>query len=234
MVSKKPLTLWLFLNFLVFWAVWLYTTGYSAEGYLPGGSEKAEQYAPYVYTATDDRPLEMLYMVEPNGTVQYYVVWEDEHFSNPIIDRLYRLFRRLAYKGSTKDVEVVKINPATGEFYFQTDGHIGVRGVIEPNGNCLIFETGKTVSNCTIDETHLKVYVITWNHMLCLTPENGTVLAGSVPLRKMDPVDYSSLVMHKRTQKTIGGIAVDSIIFALSVTVVLNVVLFSVLGWRRR
>lgn len=234
MVSRKLLSLWLVLNFFVFWAVWLYTTGYSAEGYLPWESGKAEQYSPYVYTPPGDRPVEILYMVDVNGTVHYYIVWEDEHFSNPIIDRLYRLFRRLAYRGSTKDVEVVEVNPDTGEFYFQTNGHTGVRGLIGPEGNCLVLETGKSVPNCTANGTHLKVYVVTWNHMLCLTPENGTSLTKDVPLRKMGPVEYSSLMMRRRIQKTIWGVAVDSVTFALGVTALLNVVLFSVLGWRKK
>ncbi|NJF25299.1 hypothetical protein [Thermococcus sp. Bubb.Bath] len=225
MVSKKMLSLWMILNFIAFWAVWLYTTGYSAKGYFPGESERAEEYAPYIYTALGDQPVKMLYMVDQNGTIHYYVVWKDEHMGNELKDRIYRLFRKLIYRGSSMDIETVEINPEKREFHFETRGHKSVDGVMLEDGSCRVFETGETIHNCTSNGTHLKVYVVTWNHMLCLKPEAGTGKV-EVELKKMSPLDYTSLTVYRRNNENTRELIISATEYSIVVTGGINVVLF--------
>ncbi len=229
MVSKKWLTVWLVLNFLIFWFVGLASSGYSLEGYLPWQSTKVNQYLPTIYSKPDDLPLGVLYTVNYDGSINYYIVWGDEYFSNSLIDRLYRFFRGLVYSRATQDIEVIKINPNNGTFYFQTYGHADVRGRILPDGSCLWVEKNITAPHCTEKGTHIKVYVVTWNHMLSLLPENGTVRA-HLEIRHMTPNDYVSLGMFRRTQYSMAGITFSSLTLALVVTLAFNVFLYA--AWR--
>ncbi len=221
MVSKKIMISWLILNFLIFWFVGLTSSGYSLKGYLPGESSLVDRYTPLIYTSPGDKPEGILYMVDYKGVIYYYIVWEDEYFSNSIIDKLYRFFRGLVYGGATQDVEVVKINPNNGTFYFQTYEHTNVHGKILSNGSCLWMDNGMIVENCTKNGTHIRVYAVTWNHMLSLLPEEETGQT-VVPMRHMTPNDYVSLGMFRRTQRTIGGVAVNSLLTALIATIVFN------------
>ncbi|WP_297475430.1 hypothetical protein [Thermococcus sp.] len=230
MVSKKWLTIWLVLNFIIFWFVGLASSGYSMEGYLPGQSAKVDQYVPFVYAKPDDLPKGVLYMVDYDGTIHYYIVWEDEYFSNSFIDRLYRFFRSLVYSGATQDIEVVKVNPDNGTFYFQTHGHTDVNGRILPDGSCLWLEEDRTIPNCAENGTHIKVYVVTWNHMLSLLPEGGTVRA-NLTMRHMTPEDYVSLGMFRRTQYSMAGITFSSLTIALLATLLFNGVFYW--AWRK-
>ena len=231
MVSKKWLTAWLVLNLLIFWFVGLASSGYSMEGYLPGQSSKVDQYMPTVYAKPDDKPMGILYMVDYDGTIHYYIVWEDEYFSNSFIDRLYRFFRGLVYGGATQDIEVVKVNPDNGTFYFQTHGHADVHGRILPDGSCLWLEKNLTVPHCTEKRTHIKVYVVTWNHMLSLLPEEGTIRV-HLTARHMTPEDYVSLGMFRRTQYSMAGITFSSLTLALIATLAFNGVFYW--AWRRK
>ncbi|KQH82150.1 hypothetical protein [Thermococcus thioreducens] len=230
MVPKKWLAVWLLLNFFIFWLVGLTSSGYSLEGYMPGESEKVYQYAPIVHTAPDDRPIGILYMVDYGGNLYYYIVWEDEYFSNSLIDELYRLFRGLVYGGATQDIEVVKVNPDNGTFYFQTYDHTNVHGRFLSNGSCLWEEENRVIPNCTVNGTHINVYTVTWNHMLSLLPQNGTERA-VLPMRHMTPNDYVALGMFRRTQKTIAGVAVNSLLLAVVATLAFNGLMY--VTWRK-
>ncbi len=229
MVSKKWIAAWFAVNFFIFWSVGLYTSGYSLEGYLPWESKDAPTYSPIVYSLPDDKPDEMLYMVDKDGSVYYYIVWEDEYFSNWLIDKLYRFFRALVYGGATQDIEVVKVFPENRTVYFQTYGHTDVWVTVNPDGTCLWPADNVEISNCAENGTHVKVYSVTWNHMLSIVPQNGTVRT-ILPLRRMSPVDYVILGMFRRTQMTIAGVAVDSIILGLFVTLAFNTFLY--VAWR--
>jgi hypothetical protein len=229
-MKRKWIALWIVLNFVVFWFVGLYTSGYSLEGYLPWESEKISEYSPIVYTKPDDRPAGILYMADMNGDLYYYIVWDDEYFSNAIIDKLYRFFRGLVYGGATQDIEVVRVNPDNGSFYFQTYGHTNVHGKLLANNECLWIEENKVIPDCAVNGTHIRVYVVTWNHMLSLIPENDTVRA-VLPMRHMTPDDYIALGMFRRTQHTIAGVAFDSMALALLMTGLFNVVLY--FSWKR-
>lgn len=232
MASKKKAALvatWLLLNLLVFWFVGLASSGYSLEGYLPGQGEKVDRYTPIVYAKPNDMPQGILYMVDYDGTIQYYIVWEDEYFSNSVIDKLYRFFRGLVYSGATQDIEVVKVNPSDGTFYFQTKGHVDVHGKLLPSGKCLWIERNVTVPNCAENGTHIRVYVITWNHMLSLQSENGTVKT-ELRMKHMTPEDYVFLGMFRRTQYSMAGITVNSLTIAVLATLAFNGILY--LSWR--
>ena len=233
MVSKRKvglIVLWLILNTLLFWFVGLASSGYSLEGYLPWETEKVKEYSPVVYAEPGDMPQGILYMVSRNGMIQYYIVWRDEYFSNSVIDKIYRFFRGLVYSGATQDIEVFKINPEDGAFYFQTRGHVEVHGKLLPGGKCLWLERNVTVPNCAENGTHVKLYVVTWNHMLSLQPENGTVRA-ELKMRHMTPEDYVSLGMFRRTQYSMAGITFSSLSLALLTTLAFNGVLY--LAWRK-
>ena len=216
--------LWLIGNVLVFWAVTLTASGYSLEGYLPWESSKVFTYSPVLHSKPGDKPTEILYMVGRNGELYYYIVWRDEYFSNSLIDKLYRLMRGLIY-GTSEDVEVFGVVPENSSFYFQTYGHSSVHGKILPDGSCLWSERGLTIPNCTVNGTHVKLYVVTWNHMLSLLPENDTVQVFP-EMRHMTPEDYVALGMVKRTKYSIAGIAFNSLTASLVVTVLLNIILF--------
>ena len=229
MVSKKWIAAWFVLNFFIFWSVGLYTSGYSLEGYLPWESKDAPTYSPIVYALSNDTPDGMLYMVDREGNVYYYIVWEDEYFDNWLIDRLYRFFRALVYGGATQDIEVVKVFPENRTVYFQTYGHRDVWATVNPDGTCLWPEEDVKVPDCAENGTHVKVYSVTWNHMLSIIPQNGTVRT-TLPLKRMSPTDYVILGMFRRTQMTIAGVAVNSIVIALLVTLAFNVFLY--VAWR--
>jgi len=224
------LVLWLTGNVFVFWAVALTASGYSLEGYLPGESSKVFAYSPVLHSKPGDEPTEILYMVGRNGELYYYIVWHDEHFDNALLDRLYRVMRGLIY-GTTEDIEVFEIDPENGSFYFQTYDHSPVHGKIFPDGSCLWLERGLRVSNCTVNGTHVKLYVVTWNHMLSILRENGTVRV-SPEMRHMTPEDYVALGMVKRTKYSIAGITFGSLTASLVVTVLLNLILFAL--WKRK
>ncbi|WP_258085006.1 hypothetical protein [Thermococcus thermotolerans] len=230
MVSKKWLAVWLLLNFFIFWLVGLTSSGYSLEGYMPGESGKIDQYAPVVYTAPNDRPVGILYMVDYDGVLYYYIVWEDEYFSNSLIDKLYRFFRGLVYGGATQDIEVVKVSPDNGTFYFQTYDHTNVHGRLLGDGSCLWIEEDKIIKDCAVNGTHINVYTVTWNHMLSLLPQNGTERAVLL-MRHMTPNDYVALGMFRRTQKTIAGVAVNSLLLAVVATLTFNGVMY--FAWRK-
>ncbi|NJE47121.1 hypothetical protein E3E35_06840 [Thermococcus sp. GR7] len=229
MAKKIWIALWLFINLLIFWSVGLYTSGYSLEGYLPWESAKIQEYTPIIHTFPGDEPYGILYMVDIKGNIYYYIVWEDEYFHNTIIDRLYHFFRSLVYNGNTYDIEAVKIYPDNNSVYLQTYEHTDVWATIQPDESCLW--NGQTIPDCTEKGTHVKVYVVTWNHMLSLTPENGTIRVENLPMRQMTVDDYVSLGMFRRTQKTIGGVTVNSLLIAVLITVLFNVTLYA--GWKR-
>jgi len=222
--------LWLIGNVFVFWAIALTASGYSLEGYLPWESSKVFTYSPVLYSEPGDEPTEILYMVGHSGGLYYYLVWRDEYFGNALLDKLYRVMRGLIY-GTSEDVEVFKVVPENGSFYFQTYGHSPVHGEMLPDGSCLWLERGLSVPNCTVNGTHVKLYVVTWNHMLSLLPDNNTVQVFP-EMRHMIPEDYVALGMVKRTKYSIAGIAFDSLTASLAVTVLLNFILFVLL--RRR
>ncbi|NJE30535.1 hypothetical protein E3E38_05655 [Thermococcus sp. 18S1] len=230
MVSKKWISTWLILNFFIFWSVGLYTSGYSLEGYLPWESEEAENYGPIVYTPPNDLPDGILYMVDWDGSIYYYIVWEDEYFDNWLIDRLYRFFRALVYGGATQDIEVVKVFPDNRTVYFQTYEHTDVWAIVAPNESCTWLEKDLIVPDCAENGTHVKVYSVTWNHMLSLIPQEGTVRV-ILPMRRMTPADYVILGMFRRTQHTIAGVAINSLFLALVATVVFNSVMY--VAWRK-
>ena len=230
MVSKKIIVSWLVLNFLIFWFVGLASSGYSLEGYMAGGSEKISKYTPVVYTDPTDRPMGVLYMVDYDGNLYYYIVWEDEYFSNSLIDKLYRFFRGLVYGGATQDIEVVKINPDNGTFYFQTYGHTDVNGKLLDNGSCLWVDENQVIPQCTVNGTHIKVYVVTWNHMLSLIPQDGTERA-VLPMKHMTPNDYVALGMFRRTQYSMAGITFSSLLMAVVATLAFNAVMFT--AWKK-
>ncbi|WP_457752192.1 hypothetical protein [Thermococcus sp.] len=230
MVSKKWITIWLVLNFLIFWFVGLASSGYSLEGYMPGQSDRISEYTPVVYTTPNDRPVGILYMVDYDGNLYYYIVWEDEYFSNSLIDKLYRFFRGLVYGGATQDIEVVKVNPENGTFYFQTYGHTNVHGKLLEDGSCLWLEENQVIPDCTVNVTHIKVYVVTWNHMLSLIPQNGTERA-VLPMKHMTPNDYVALGMFRRTQYSMAGITFNSLIVALLATLGFNAAMFA--AWKK-
>jgi hypothetical protein len=230
MVSKKLVTVWLVLNFLIFWFVGLASSGYSLEGYLPGQSEKVDQYIPLVYTSPDDKPVGILYMVDYDGTINYHIIWEDEYFSRSLIDKLYRFLRGLIYGGATQDIEVVRVNPDNGTFYFQTYEHTDVHGKLLEDGSCLWIDENKVIPDCTVNGTHIKVYVVTWNHMLSLIPKEGTEMV-VLPTRHMTPDDYVALGMFRRTQKTIGGVAINFLLLAVVATLAFNGVFYW--AWRK-
>ncbi|ANF22813.1 hypothetical protein [Thermococcus piezophilus] len=229
MAKKRWIALWLFANFIIFWCVGLYTSGYSPEGYLPWESAKIQEYTPIIYTSSGDEPYGILSMADIKGNIYYYIVWEDEYFHNMIIDRLYRFFRSLVYGGNTYDIEVVKIYPDNNSIYLQTYEHTDVWATMQPDGSCLW--NGHTIPDCTEKGTHVKVYVVTWNHMLSLTPKNGTIRVGNLPMRHMTVDDYVSLGMFRRTQETIGGVAINSMLISALFTVAFNVVLY--VSWRK-
>jgi len=230
MVSKKWIAMWLVLNFLIFWFVGLASSGYSLEGYMPWESEKIDQYAPIVYTAPEDRPMGILYMIDYDGVLYYYIVWEDEYFSNSLIDKLYRFFRGLVYGGATQDIEVVKVNPENGTFYFQTYEHSDVHGKLLENGSCLWVDEKEVIPNCTVNGTHINVYVVTWNHMLSLIPAEDTERA-VLPMKHMTPNDYVALGMFRRTQRTIAGVAINSLLLAVVTTLAFNGIMY--VAWRK-
>ncbi|ASJ02208.1 hypothetical protein A3L09_02460 [Thermococcus profundus] len=233
MIPKKKLvaiTIWLILNVIIFWFVGLVSSGYSLEGYLPGQSDRVEWYAPVVHTTPGDEPMGILYMVDRHGTIYYYIVWQDEYFSNSLIDKLYRFLRGLVYGGATEDIEVVRVNPNNGTFYFQTYRHTAIHGKLFPNGSCVLADENSIIQNCSVNGTHLRMYVVTWNHMLSLNPEAGTK-GTFLPMRRMSPDDYVSLGMFRRTQKTIGGVTVSALGVAVAATLLLNGVLYW--AWRR-
>ncbi|NJE09630.1 hypothetical protein [Thermococcus sp. MAR1] len=230
MVSKKLIAAWFVLNFFIFWSVGLYTSGYSLEGYLPRETEEARTYGPIVYTLPDDPPDELLYMSDGSGNIYYYIVWKDEYFGNWLIDRLYRFFRALVYGGATEDIEVVKVFPHNRTVYFQTYEHTDVWAVVNPDGSCVWFERDLTVPDCAENGTHVKVYSVTWNHMLSIIPAEGTERV-TLPMRHMTPGDYVILGMFRRTQHTIAGVAVSSLLIALIVTAAFNIVLY--VSWRK-
>ena len=230
MVGKKVVISWLVLNFLIFWFVGLASSGYSLEGYMPGQSEKISEYTPVVYTTPDDRPVGILYMVDYDGTLYYYIVWEDEYFSNSLIDKLYRFFRGLVYGGATQDIELVMVNPENGTFYFQTYGHTDVNGKLLEGGSCLWVDENQVIPQCTVNGTHIKVYVVTWNHMLSLIPQDGTERV-VLPMKHMSPSDYVSLGMFRRTQYSMAGIAFNSLILSLMATLVFNAAMF--VAWKK-
>ncbi|NJE09129.1 hypothetical protein E3E31_11455 [Thermococcus sp. M39] len=223
MIERKKIlfALWIVFNFLLIFSIILYETGYTLEGYLPAHGEKALKYAPILYSQPNDKPQLILYSFDRSGGVWYYVIWEREKAGIPIIDQFYDYIRRLFY-GSAIDVEGIVVYPKNRTITFETYGHERIRAKFD-SSNC--YYDRVTIINCVENETHVKVYVATWNHLFTLIPQNGTVKA-NVKMKPMSPTDYIRYSIFRRMNEGIKEAVIKDLAIASIVTVLLNTLIY--------
>jgi len=181
--------------FSAVFSVVLYEQGYTVEGYLPYKTRLAEEYEPVLYVPPGDAPIAAFYMFNSSGSITYYFVWNGENTGKTLVDRAYSYMRSLFY-GSSADVESITVVPDNRTVLFETTGHRAV--VATFNGTTCMYN-GAVIEDCTVNGTHVKVYVVTWNHLFSLEPVPGTVVA-DVKIHHMSPWDYVHYGIGRRNE----------------------------------
>ncbi|WP_457741937.1 hypothetical protein [Thermococcus sp.] len=218
MKRKLLLILWVLANIFVIFSLSLYQSGYTLKGYVPAYGKDALKYAPVLYANPDDRPVKVLYELDRHGGISYYYVWPTESTGKPLIDRFYDYVRRLFY-GSSADVEPVTVYPKNQTITFESYSHRRVWAKFV-DGTCYVVG-GEAIENCTVNGTHVKVYVVTWNHLFSLLPQSGLVRVNLTP-EPMSPWEYAHYSIFRRANESIREAAIRSLFLAVVVTAVLN------------
>ncbi len=219
MIGRKTLVvLWITGNLFLFFSIALYEGGYTIRGYFPAYGENATTYAPILYAPLNDEPERVLYLLGRGGGVSYYYVWPTERIGEPLVDRLYDYIRRLFY-GSEADIESITVYPENRTIAFETYGHRKVVASFDER-NCYI--DGETITGCVVNGTHVKVYVVTWNHVFSLHPKEGTVPINVTP-EPMSPWEYMHYSIFRRTNESIKDAIIRAFAVATGVTSLLNV-----------
>ncbi|WP_457741355.1 hypothetical protein [Thermococcus sp.] len=204
--------------FFVTFSLALYESGYTLTGYFPSKSLNAKRYAPILYTPQDDKPEEILYMYnKTTHAITYYVIWGGEYTGRSVIDRLYEYIRSLFY-GSGADVEPITVYSLNRTISFETSGHTEVWATFSGTV-CKYDDT--YIPNCTVNGTHVRVYVLTWNHLFTLEPQSGTHPV-SIEVKPMSPTDYIRYSVGRRGESIAEGV-VRAILIALLSTVLIVV-----------
>jgi len=188
--------------FFVTFVLALYDSGYTLTGYFPSKSLDARRYAPLLYTLPGDEPELVLYMYNKSThAITYYVIWSGEYTGEGIVDRLYEYLRSLFY-GSSTDVESIDVYPLNRTVSFETSGHKRVWATF--SGTVCKYDD-VYVPQCTVNGTHVKVYVLTWNHLFTLEPHAGTQPT-SVEVKPMSPNDYIRYRVGRRGKSIRKGV----------------------------
>jgi len=195
----------------------LYQSGYSLQGFLPAYGEKAERFLPVLYAFPNDPPSKVLYSFTRDGGVEYYYIWRGEKSGTPLIDQLYNYVRMLFY-GSAADVESVTVNPLNRTLVFETLGHQKI--VAKFTTKDCSYDNVK-VPNCVVNKTHVKVYVLTWNHLFSLLPVEDTV-PQKIKAEPMTPAQYIQYAIVRRMNESIKQAVAIAIGKAILITVVIN------------
>ena len=232
MRKRVVLAAWLVLSFLVLFSLALYESGYTIKGYIPAYGKDAREYAPVLYAPPGDAPQKALYDLGRGGGIAYYYIWPTENMGRPLIDRIYDYIRKLFY-GSEADIESVTVYPKNRTITFESYGHERVVATFDEH-NC--YTKNEVIRGCVVDGTHVKVYVVTWNHAFSLFPTNDTVPA-RVELEPMSPFEYAHYTIFRRTNESIKDAALQAFLIATVVTVLLNVTGYYLLvrrkGWEK-
>ena len=122
-----------------------------------------EDVIPKIYIARPDKANLVAVFVEPGeDRVFLHLVFDDEHFPNSIIDKIYRGIRKLKF-GRTADVESVELRPTVRMANFVTT-YCG------PN----IYETSVHFDGAEPYAGNL--YVDTWNHLMSCLPSPAVLV----------------------------------------------------------
>jgi len=233
MRRKLLLAVWMLANVVVVFSLSLYQSGYTLKGYVPAYGKDALKYSPVLYAKPDDKPVRVLYELDRHGGISYYYVWPTESTGKPLVDRLYDYIRRLFY-GSSADVEPVTVYPRNRTITFESYSHRRVWAKFV-DGDCYVVG-GEVVENCTVNGTHVKVYVVTWNHAFSLVPQSGLVRVNLTP-EPMTPWEYAHYAIFRRANESIREAAIRSLILAVIVTALLNATGYYLLvrrkGWEK-
>ena len=205
------IVVWLVVNFLVVFSLALYGSGYTLKGYFPAYGKNAQEYVPILYALPEDTPKKVLYEMGTGGGIAYYYIWPTEETGKPLIDRLYDYVRRLFY-GSEVDIEPITVYPENRTITFETYEHRKVVASFD----------GETVTDCVVNGTHVKVYVVTWNHAFSLYPREGTVPIHVTP-EPMSPWEYMHYSIFRRANESIKEAAIRAFIVAIGITVLVNI-----------
>lgn len=218
MRRRAVLEVWLVLNFFVLFSLSLYESGYTIRGYLPAYGEDAREYAPLLYVPKGDTPQKALYDLEKGGGIVYYYIWPTESMGRPLIDRLYDYVRKLFY-GSEIDIEPVTVYPENRTITFESYGHGKVVATFNEH-TCHV--GNETIKGCVVNGTHVRIYVVTWNHAFSLFPAKDTAPA-KVELEPMSPFEYAHYTIFRRANESIRDAALRAVLMATAITALLNV-----------
>ncbi|WP_457741857.1 hypothetical protein [Thermococcus sp.] len=214
--------------FFVTFSLALYESGYTLTGYFPSKSLNAKRYAPVLYTPPGDEPEEILYMYnKTTHAITYYVIWGGEYTGKSIIDRLYEYVRSLFY-GSGADVEPITVYSLNRTISFETSGHKKVWATFSGT-ICKYDDT--YIPNCTVNRTHVRVYVLTWNHLFTLEPRSGTQPV-SIDVKPMSPADYIRYSVGRRGESIREGVMM-AILTATILTILIGVGSWYFLGKKK-
>lgn len=191
--------------------------------------EAAKMYRPYFYIdpntnsppaimlwwhAVDDRKNRDLVLI-------YHMVWEDEIHPNPVIHRIYRLYREIYYGTPVFDVEYVQINVSyedgsirrvryEGTFsdgYYApihkhkvvvivSDGISAVENVLHTDG------TVKASRQVSPPKFPLRFGVASWSHQFVLLESSDTSYTSeiSMPMKFLSDEEYQKYKFARKSQ----------------------------------
>lgn len=228
MGRKFIIAVWLVVNFFVVFSLALHESGYTLKGYLPAYGKNALEYAPVIYAPPGDTPKKVLYEMGTGGGITYYYIWSTEETGKLLIDRLYDYIRKLFY-GSETDIEPITIYPENRTVIFESYNHRKVVATFD-DYNC--YTGNKTIRNCVVNGTHVKVYVVTWNHAFSLYPKTGTIPVNVTP-EPMSPWEYTHYAIFKRANESIKEAALRATLIAIVVTATINIMGYYIFVKRR-
>ncbi len=163
----------------------------------------AARHAPEIWQdpALPGGPLrEMLWEARRAGTrisILYRTVWNDEVHPVALLNKLYRMFRRLYY-GSAKDVEYVRVDVDLGAG--GAERVVAVAFQTEARGRAAPLFSRHAPAVIAHPSAPPAFVVLTWNHLLApLGEPSGRLVRQSPRLRPLGDADRRALCLGRRT-----------------------------------
>ena len=193
-------------------------------------SDMAAMYKPMMFLrpSTPSPPLLWIWYepVSNAGTIDitYYFAWENEIHPNPILHRLYSLFRAIYYGYPLYDIEYLQLNilQDSGQIakirfetslqkdYFAVSKHTIAQYILQDDGSYVETLTSREGEELlhrddfqvSFDDHHVLVGVQTWNHLTKLLTKDDSdfTLLQDAPLKYLTGKEYSRYKFVRKSQ----------------------------------
>lgn len=179
-----------------------------------------KQFLPEIYILKeldDIKPEAIYYEVIENGrnfSIVYRVVYPTENVPSYLLNDIYSAYRTLFY-GSKKDIEFIQIDVdkksgTINRVLFETNS-ASAKSLLQVHKLTEIIkynygytmktgENNQYLENLPLNDTHLQIAVVTWNHLFSLSNNIADyVKIGTLPLSYLDEEIYKEYKISRRS-----------------------------------